>query len=189
MTGAIRQLFDQRLDGRVVSHVGHGEAGGEAAGVRDAGHPAQVAEGQTFGLGSTDQLAPFQLSMNGLGSRCSGRGRSATPVAQQSEAATQVTDGQHFLGSGGDGLGVVVQAEPFQWSTSDPDGFPWTFMVAPTAQQSEESAQLTPLTYCPCPGAAPRGRNDGPRGTVPVLDQGLLPDTWGKTPGRKLYWT
>ena len=127
-----------------------------------------------MGLGSTDHFTPFQLSMNGLGSTLFWpREASATPVAQQSEAATQVTAVSRSSGVVGSGLGVVVQAEPFQCSTSVVDGRPSASMVAPTAQQFDEPVQVTALRYCPSGVAAAGSGDDGPGRAVPVLHQSL----------------
>ena len=152
--------------------------------------PARLPRATTLGLGSTDHFTPFQLSMNGLGLALFWpRTAAATPVAQQSEAATHVTAVSRSSGVVGSGLGVALQAEPFQCSTNVVEGWPSASMVAPTAQQFDEPVQVTALRYCPSGLAAPaRGTSDQVE-PFQCSTKASLPDSVGKTPGRKLYWT
>ena len=62
-------------------------------------------------------------------------------------------------------------------------------MVAPTAQQSEESAQVTALRYCPSVLTDPGTGTMAQVEPFQCSTRAWPPAIWGKTPGMKLYWT
>ena len=111
-----------------------------------------------------------------------------SPVAQQSEAAIQVTAVRVLPEAAGLGLEVVVHPDPFHRSMSVVVGLPVASMVDPTAQQSDGPAQLTPDRYCP-PGLVTAGGV--------TIDHWLPfhcstkaaePATLGTIPGKNPYW-
>ena len=99
-----------------------------------------------MGLGSTVQLEPFQFSIYGVGVVFCPLAALVAPVAQQAEASTHVTEVRILADVSGSRLGVVVHVEPSQCSTREEDGFPLASMVAPTAQQLEESVHVTEVS-------------------------------------------
>ena len=99
-----------------------------------------------MGLGSTVHAEPFQFSMYGTGVVFCPLAASVAPVAQQSDGSMQETAVRMLAGVDGSRLGIVVHVEPSQWSTSEAEGLPLASMVLPTAQQLEDSVQVTEVS-------------------------------------------
>ena len=109
-------------------------------------NPASQPKAMTFGLGSTVQDVPFQFSMYGAGVVFCPLASLVAPVAQQLDASRHVTVVRMLAGVDGSRLGVVLHVDPFQWSTSEEEGFPLASMVVPTAQQLDDSVQVTAVS-------------------------------------------
>src|SRR5271155_5161445 len=97
----------------------------------------------TFGLGWTDQLAPSQLSMYGVGVSFWPLAEFVAPVAQHWELVMHVTEVKIFAGVVGSREAVGVHVDPSQCSTREDDGLPFESIVDPTVQQFVLSVQLT----------------------------------------------
>jgi hypothetical protein len=101
----------------------------------------------TFGLGWTDQPAPFQLSMYGVGVSFWPLAEFVAPVAQHWELVMHVTEVKIFAGVVGSREVVGVHVDPAQCSTREEDGLPFESMVDPTVQQFVLSVQVTAVRY------------------------------------------